>query len=103
MWRPRQRPELGVRVLDGETVVLDRRAERIHQLNETASYIWERCDGSRTVSEIASELAGAFDVDPATAETDVAVVVRQLADADLFEATSVDGATPPARAVGDPR
>jgi hypothetical protein len=66
-------------------VLLDRGRQLVHQLNETASYIWERCDGRHSIVAIAGGLSAAFDVDAYTAERDVAVTVRQLEDAGLVE------------------
>jgi hypothetical protein len=31
-------------------------------LNPTATFIWDQCDGQRTVQEIAEQLAGSFEV-----------------------------------------
>ena len=74
-----------VRAVDGETVVLDRRGGLIHQLNQTASYIWDRCDGKFTVGEIANQLAEAFDLDPKTATKDTLVTIGQLQGLNLLE------------------
>ena len=82
---PLRRRNVNVRTLDGETVVLDRRRRRIHQLNVTASHVWARCDGRHTLSDIADELAGAFDVDRGTAARDAVALLQQLAGAGLLE------------------
>ena len=66
-------------------VVLDRRAERIHQLNPTASFIWDRCDGACSVEQIAGGMTEAFDVDRETAAQDVAETVRQFTELGLLE------------------
>ena len=66
-------------------VVLDRRSERIHQLNSTASFIWDRCDGDRSVEQIADGMMEAFEVDRDTAAQGVADTVRQFADLGLLE------------------
>jgi PqqD family protein of HPr-rel-A system len=80
--------------VDGETVVFDRHHGLIHQLNPTAHYIWERCDGHATVADIAQQLAEAFGVDLKTAADDVAALVAQLHTLELLEPQ--DGATKPA-------
>jgi hypothetical protein len=73
------------RLLDGETLVLDRQAGVIHQLNHTASYIWARCDGHSSLAAIAHQLAHAFAVEPPVAVRDVRVLVRQLQALQLLE------------------
>ena len=67
-------------------MILDRAGGRIHHLNPTAAAIWARCDGQHAVARIARALAGAFEVDPVRAETDVAVVIAQLAALGLLAA-----------------
>src|SRR2546427_9530923 len=64
---PRRRSDISARVVVDETVVLDLGAAQIHQLNATASFIWDRCDGYCTVAAIAEKLTGSFDVDCETA------------------------------------
>ena len=56
MSRLRRRSDLRTQVVDGEMIVLDRQQGVVHQLNKTASYIWEQCDGQRTAAEVASQL-----------------------------------------------
>ena len=85
---PRRRSDLNIRVVEGEAVVLDRREGLIHQLNHTATYIWERCDGTSTVAAIAAHLAETFDVASERAVQDVAQVVQQLQDLCLLEPQS---------------
>jgi Coenzyme PQQ synthesis protein D (PqqD) len=82
---PQRRPDSIARLLDGETVVLDRQAGVVHQLNHTASYIWARCDGHSTIAAIADQLAQAFVVAPTVAVRDVRVLVRQLQALPLLE------------------
>jgi hypothetical protein len=82
---PKRRPDVRSRLIDGEAVVLDQQAAVIHQLNATASYIWERCDGHATMADMAHQLAHAFDVDPAVATRDVRILVGQLQALQLLE------------------
>jgi hypothetical protein len=56
---PTRRRDIETRTVDHETVILDVARNRVHRLNPSASYIWECCDGQRSVPEIAVELAGA--------------------------------------------
>jgi len=76
---------LNIRVVDGETVVFDRREELIHQLNLTAGYIWDRCDGKSSVVKITNQFPKAFDVDSKTAGKDVDAIVSQLRSLNLLE------------------
>jgi hypothetical protein len=82
---PRRRSDVSARLVDGETVVLDRRADLVHQLNQTASFIWHQCDGQRTAREIADQVVDAFDVDPDTAEASVKAALQQFEQLGLLE------------------
>jgi Coenzyme PQQ synthesis protein D (PqqD) len=89
---PKRRRDVKSRLVDGETVVLDQQAGVIHQLNPTASFIWERCDGQSTLTDIAQQLAHAFEVDPQVASCDVNAMIRQLEALHLLElCTGEDG------------
>ena len=91
---PKRRTDVNARMVDGEVVVLDRQAGLIHQLNQTASYIWDRCDGQSTVAEIANQLAAAFDVDANTAVHDVATAIMQLHRLGLIEPSNSSSRSP---------
>jgi hypothetical protein len=82
---PKTRSNLRTRQVDGETVVLDREGGLVHQFNQTASYVWERLDGTTSITTIARQLVRAFEVDSKTAETDVARIVSELERLNLLE------------------
>ena len=87
---------MNVRAVGGETVVLDRRRRRIHQLNATASFVWQRCDGRHAVNDIAALLVDDYDVDPVIAEKDAADTVRQFAEAGLLQERAANPLPTPA-------
>jgi hypothetical protein len=72
---PRRRSDVNMGIVDGETVVLGRRGYRTHQLNQSATYIWERCDGKTSEAQIARQLAEALDVNPKTATEGVVAML----------------------------
>jgi hypothetical protein len=86
----RPRSGLSVRQVDGETVILDRDREQLHQLSETASFVWSRLDGMLTESEIARELTRAFDVSASDALRDVEHLIEELGALDLICRTNED-------------
>ena len=57
MKTPTRRYDVASRIVDGETVILDRETGLVHRLNPTASYIWSACDGHNTPEAIARSLA----------------------------------------------
>jgi hypothetical protein len=64
-----------------EVLVYDLERDRAHCLNETAARVWEKCDGRRSVSEIASQVGGEGE----GAEEAVWMAVEQLSRAGLLE------------------
>ena len=87
--RPLRHPDVAWRSWDGEVVILspaghDPAAPPLqqdgaeHDLNEVGSRVWELCDGTRSVREIAQALALEFEVDERTAEADAQEFVAQL-------------------------
>jgi hypothetical protein len=54
--RPLIREDIQYRELEDGGVVYDTSAERIHTLNVTAAYIWNCCDGTHNLLDIASDL-----------------------------------------------
>ena len=67
------------------------------RLNETAWAIWQRCDGRRTVAEIAAELAEEAGLPPEAVTADVAGAVQTLG---RFALLDVAGTGPLPRRVG---
>ena len=72
-----------VREVDGELLLLDTNSNRIHQLNRTASFIWERCDKVASSAELATELALEFDVETGQALNDVTETLDTLCSLEL--------------------
>jgi hypothetical protein len=82
---PKRRSDVQARLIEGEMVVLDRKAELVHQLNQTATYIWERLDGKTPLEAIARTLVDSFDVDLKSAESDVTKTTEQFGRLNLLE------------------
>jgi Coenzyme PQQ synthesis protein D (PqqD) len=83
--RPKRREDLNYRTIDGETLILNRQDGRLHQLNPTASFIWDCCDGNSNLADIVGRLARAYEVDPNTARKDVEEVISNLRSSNLLE------------------
>ena len=77
------RPELAVEEVDGEIIVLDKAAGRVHQLNPSASFVWRGVGDGLAIEEIGIMLSEAFDVDQAQAESDARATLAQLEDLGL--------------------
>ncbi len=83
--RPRQMPDITASDLDDELVLYNLRTDQVHVLNATAAAIWELCDGSLSVREIAAVLADACQVPLARVEPDVQNMLAEFHQAGLIE------------------
>ena len=68
--------------LADEVLVYDLKRDRAHCLNLTAARVWEKCDGRRTIREIAAEVVGG---EAAAGEEVVWLAVEELSRAGLME------------------
>lgn len=50
----------------------------VYTLNETGAFIWEKFDGKRNLEEIIVALTNEYDIDPASAESDVLSFVENM-------------------------
>jgi hypothetical protein len=85
-----RREGLVIRELADEVLVYDLDRDRAHCLNQTAAFVWQRCDGRTSTSEIARALGKG-----ASAPVDeklVWIALDQLAENDLLKRRLV---TPP--------
>jgi hypothetical protein len=53
---------IAVQETPGELLIYDNEAQKAYCLNETASYIWKNCDGSKSISDLSKMVAKQFDV-----------------------------------------
>ena len=82
---PKRRSDLNYRTIDGETLILSREEGHLYQLNPTASFIWDCCDGNSNIADITERLAGAYEVDSSTARKDVEEVLSNLRNSNLLD------------------
>jgi coenzyme PQQ synthesis protein D (PqqD) len=75
---------LVVKGLDDEVLVYDLERDKAHSLNSSAAFIWKKCNGRRTVGEVAEALSREFKV-PADHQT-VWLALDQLSKFNLLEA-----------------
>ena len=83
-----------VEAMDGELCVYDTARQRVHSLNHTAAFVWQRCDGRTAPAELAAALSAELSIDDA--EAIVRLALQELADAQLLMGP-MDGVAPVAR------
>lgn len=82
-----QNPDTPARTIDGEAIVITPHDSTLHTLNETATYIWDRADGTRTLEEIAAEMLEEFETDAETLRADALDFVQTAVDKGLMLVT----------------
>jgi hypothetical protein len=78
------------RVVGGETLIVPVRAKvgdlaSIYSFNGTGSLIWKLLESPRTVAQLATAVAQAYEVEPAQAERDVTNFVSEMRSVGLVE------------------
>ena len=73
----RQNPDTPARTIDGEAIVITPADSTLHTLNDTATFIWDRADGTRTLEAIAAEMVDEFEVDTDTLRKDALAFVEE--------------------------
>jgi len=82
---PPRREDVVEETLDNETVLFDPVSAQIHRLNETATIVWDSCDGDRTTRQIAEKMTQAYEVEFEEALDYVEQLVAWLAQSSLLE------------------
>ena len=80
----KRRDGLILRKVQQDLLLLDTEFNQIHQLNETASFIWENWEQVPDPIGIARLLAQKFDVDEQVVLNDVSAIVGRLQELNLL-------------------
>ena len=75
--RKRLKAVMAREMADG-VLLLDTESDQIHQLNQTASFIWSRCDEVASAEEIGALLAKEFGIGEDVAVRDVLEMLSRL-------------------------
>ena len=71
-------------VLDGEAVLYDVRTRQLVHLNQTATKVWLRCDGTTTVAQIVDAMTAEFGRTREEVDPEVVTLVDELANHGLL-------------------
>ncbi|HLD29767.1 MAG TPA: PqqD family protein [bacterium] len=81
---PVKNPRLADQKIDGEYFVVQPLHKELHQMDETASFIWQLIDGRRNWAAIRERIAGQYDVSEKNLSADIAEFRRFLIDKGLI-------------------
>lgn len=82
---PKKNPNIIFREIDGQSVLLNDEKGEIHQLNETASFIWKNCSGNNSLQSLVDLLKENFQTDSENIEKDVKNIIEMLGKLHLIE------------------
>jgi PqqD family protein of HPr-rel-A system len=89
--KPKYRQDLTVVELDGEAVIYDDETGELHHLNPTATIVFNLCDGTATIKELAADIADAFEQPADEVEKQVRTLLREFRKVNLLEGNLMDG------------
>jgi hypothetical protein len=95
--RPRRAARVGTDQRAGELVVFhlpNARFANSYSLNELGARIWALCDGTHSISEIASVISEEYEAPGDQVRDDVVALLEQLASEHLVEDLDSPGITP---------
>ena len=72
------------RVIGGRAVVINPVKGEVHELNETATFLWESFDGTLCREGLTARLCAEFSVAPGEAKTDVDALLASLHEKGLL-------------------
>ena len=87
---PVRRPDVVVREIEGETLVLDSLSGKVHQFNTAAGFIWACCDGTSSIVDITRRLAAQHSSQAVTLELDVANTIGKFQELGLLMAPGIN-------------
>ena len=73
-------------IIDEKAVILDPRNQKVHELNEVGSFIWEKLDGENDAEAISNLLTEDFDCELSVIATDIQEFCDSLVAEGIVEA-----------------
>jgi len=74
----RPRDDLGIEQVEADLLILDKRNEKIHKLNATASTIWMCLQEGRALDDVVQVIVDKFDAMPEVALQDVTAAIEEF-------------------------
>ncbi|PIP91644.1 MAG: hypothetical protein COW01_01575 [Bdellovibrionales bacterium CG12_big_fil_rev_8_21_14_0_65_38_15] len=83
---PKIKSNISWQRIEDEVLIMDTAYQKkAHSLNSTASFIWEHCNGTNSIEDIAKLLSDNYETNLAESTEDVKEVINQLKSFDLLE------------------
>jgi coenzyme PQQ synthesis protein D (PqqD) len=75
---PARSADVTLQRVGNEAILHDRRNGRAHVINSSAARIWDLCDGSATVDEIAERFAASYAMPASEVHADVVAILARF-------------------------
>ena len=82
LWQ--KNPALAWREIDETTVIISPSDSVMHELNDTASFLWKNIDGYKSASDLAALLSENYEVAPDVALTDTQSLLEEMSSRKLL-------------------
>ena len=79
------RTDLAIESVEGNLLILDKRHEKIHELNATASAVWQGIQEDRETDSIVDAIVENFDITHEIARSDVSRTMDEFHKLNLLE------------------
>ncbi len=73
--------------INGEIVLLGKDKEKIHQLNQTGTFLWNNLEKTKSIKHLVQKLVEDYDIDQKTAANDVRQWITDLLDKGFIQKT----------------
>lgn len=83
--RPIRHPKATIQAVGEEILVLNEDRSTLTQLNPTAAWLFNRCDGKRTFDQIVEEFTAEVDVAANVAHHDLLQALTQMSELNIVE------------------
>ena len=80
----RREPRVPFQEIDGRAVVVVPARREMHELDETATFLWKELGAARTVRELVDALCADYEVEADRAEKDVRAFLERLEEKGLL-------------------
>lgn len=80
-----QRSNLKAQQVDEELLILNLEQGTIHQLNNTAAFVWSHCDGETDENGLVLLMIESYGIDRETATRDIEVILPELIKLELID------------------
>lgn len=81
---PLPNPDVVGRLVDEEAVLVLTTKAKVKVINDSAAFIWQHADGTRSIREIAALLSEEYAVELEQAQQDVLSFVKQLVQEEIL-------------------